>query len=296
MKNDERIENIGNINDIENTAQNAETAVESTENDASTSLFDENNIEEPIIEIRHLGKNFGDHEVLKDIDFDVYKGDVTCIIGSSGSGKSTLLRCINLFETPTAGEIYYHGEDITKTKSAPKYREKVTMVFQSFNLFNNMSVLSNCTIGPRKVLKMKKNEANEIALKYLELVGMSAYVNAKPKQLSGGQKQRVAIARALAMSPEVILFDEPTSALDPEMVGEVLEVMKDLAESGLTMLVVTHEMAFARDVANKVVFMDGGVIVEQGSPDEIFTSPKEDRTKAFLSRMLQEQSRNSQNA
>lgn len=296
MKNDERIENIETINDIENTAQNAETAVESTENDASTSLFDENHVEEPIIEIRHLGKNFGDHEVLKDIDFDVYKGDVTCIIGSSGSGKSTLLRCINLFETPTAGEIYYHGEDITKTKSAPKYREKVTMVFQSFNLFNNMSVLSNCTIGPRKVLKMKKNEANEIALKYLELVGMSAYINAKPKQLSGGQKQRVAIARALAMSPEVILFDEPTSALDPEMVGEVLEVMKDLAESGLTMLVVTHEMAFARDVANKVVFMDGGVIVEQGSPDEIFTSPKEDRTKAFLSRMLQEQSRNSQNA
>lgn len=296
MKNDERIENIENINDIENTAQNAETAVESAENNTSTSLFDENHVEEPIIEIRHLGKNFGDHEVLKDIDFDVYKGDVTCIIGSSGSGKSTLLRCINLFETPTAGEIYYHGEDITKTKSAPKYREKVTMVFQSFNLFNNMSVLSNCTIGPRKVLKMKKNEANEIALKYLELVGMSAYVNAKPKQLSGGQKQRVAIARALAMSPEVILFDEPTSALDPEMVGEVLEVMKDLAESGLTMLVVTHEMAFARDVANKVVFMDGGVIVEQGSPDEIFTSPKEDRTKAFLSRMLQEQSRNSQNA
>lgn len=296
MKNDERIENIENINDIENTAQNAETAVESAENNASTSLFDENHVEEPIIEIRHLGKNFGDHEVLKDIDFDVYKGDVTCIIGSSGSGKSTLLRCINLFETPTAGEIYYHGEDITKTKSAPKYREKVTMVFQSFNLFNNMSVLSNCTIGPRKVLKMKKNEANEIALKYLELVGMSAYINAKPKQLSGGQKQRVAIARALAMSPEVILFDEPTSALDPEMVGEVLEVMKDLAESGLTMLVVTHEMAFARDVANKVVFMDGGVIVEQGSPDEIFTSPKEDRTKAFLSRMLQEQSRNSQNA
>lgn len=295
MKNDERIENIETINGIENTAQNAETTVESTENNVSTSLFDENPVEEPIIEIRHLGKNFGDHEVLKDIDFDVYKGDVTCIIGSSGSGKSTLLRCINLFETPTAGEIYYHGEDITKTKSAPKYREKVTMVFQSFNLFNNMSVLSNCTIGPRKVLKMKKAEANEIALKYLELVGMSAYVNAKPKQLSGGQKQRVAIARALAMSPEVILFDEPTSALDPEMVGEVLEVMKDLAESGLTMLVVTHEMAFARDVANKVVFMDGGVIVEQGSPDEIFTSPKEDRTKAFLSRMLQEQSRNSQN-
>lgn len=243
---------------------------------------------ENIIEIRHLGKNFGDHEVLKDIDFDVKRGDVTCIIGSSGSGKSTLLRCINLFETPTSGEIYYHGEDITNTKSAPKYREKVTMVFQSFNLFNNLNVLANCTIGPRKVLKMKKNEAEEIALKYLELVGMSAYIHAKPRQLSGGQKQRVAIARALAMNPEVILFDEPTSALDPEMVGEVLEVMKDLAQTGLTMIVVTHEMAFARDVANKVVFMDDGVIVEEGTPQEIFTAPKEERTREFLSRMLSE--------
>lgn len=242
----------------------------------------------PLIEIRHLEKNFGDHQVLKDIDFTVNAGDVTCIIGSSGSGKSTLLRCINLFETPTSGEIYFHGEDITKTKSAPKYREKVTMVFQSFNLFNNLSVLSNCTIGPRKVLKMKKDEANAVAMKYLELVGMSAYVNAKPKQLSGGQKQRVAIARALAMSPEVILFDEPTSALDPEMVGEVLNVMKELAEAGLTMLVVTHEMTFARDVANKVVFMDQGVIVEEGTPQEIFTNPKEERTRAFLSRMLAE--------
>ncbi|HCH92437.1 MAG TPA: ABC transporter [Clostridiales bacterium] len=240
------------------------------------------------MEVRHLGKTFGTHEVLKDIDFDVDKGDVTCIIGSSGSGKSTLLRCINLFETPTAGEIYFHGEDVTKTKSAPKYREKVTMVFQSFNLFNNMSVLANCTIGPRKVLKMKKAEANDVAMKYLELVGMSAYVNAKPRQLSGGQKQRVAIARALAMSPEVILFDEPTSALDPEMVGEVLEVMKELAKTGLTMIVVTHEMAFARDVANKVVFMDGGVIVEEGAPEQIFTAPKEERTRAFLSRMLAE--------
>ena len=280
------------IDELENGSQNTKNAFENADSVVSTPDCDNSAGNAPIIEIRHLGKNFGDHEVLKDIDFDVYKGDVTCIIGSSGSGKSTLLRCINLFETPTAGEIYYHGEDITKTKSAPKYREKVTMVFQSFNLFNNMSVLSNCTIGPRKVLKMKKSEANEIALKYLELVGMSAYVNAKPKQLSGGQKQRVAIARALAMNPEVILFDEPTSALDPEMVGEVLAVMKNLADSGLTMLVVTHEMAFARDVANKVVFMDGGVIVEQGSPDEIFTAPKEERTKAFLSRMLQEQSRN----
>ncbi len=249
---------------------------------------DENNGSDPLIEIRHLGKTFGDHEVLKDIDFTVNAGDVTCIIGSSGSGKSTLLRCINLFETPTSGEIYFHGEDITKTKSAPKYREKVGMVFQSFNLFNNLSVLSNCTIGPRKVLKMKKDDATAVAMKYLELVGMSAYVNAKPRQLSGGQKQRVAIARALAMSPEVILFDEPTSALDPEMVGEVLTVMKELAEAGLTMLVVTHEMTFARDVANKVVFMDQGVIVEEGDPKDIFTNPKEERTKAFLSRMLAE--------
>lgn len=283
------------IDELENGSQNTQNAFENADSVVSTPDCDNSAGNAPIIEIRHLGKNFGDHEVLKDIDFDVYKGDVTCIIGSSGSGKSTLLRCINLFETPTSGEIYYHGENITKTKSASKYREKVTMVFQSFNLFNNMSVLSNCTIGPRKVLKMKKADANAVAMKYLELVGMSAYVNAKPKQLSGGQKQRVAIARALAMNPEVILFDEPTSALDPEMVGEVLAVMKNLADSGLTMLVVTHEMAFARDVANKVVFMDGGVIVEQGSPDEIFTSPKEDRTKAFLSRMLQEQSRNSQN-
>lgn len=265
--------------DAENN-DNIEAITQSaTENESGTS---------PLIEIRHLGKTFGDHQVLKDIDFTVNAGDVTCIIGSSGSGKSTLLRCINLFETPTSGEIYFHGEDITKTKSAPKYREKVTMVFQSFNLFNNLSVLSNCTIGPRKVLKMKKEEANAVAMKYLELVGMRAYVNAKPRQLSGGQKQRVAIARALAMSPEVILFDEPTSALDPEMVGEVLNVMKELADAGLTMLVVTHEMTFARDVANKVVFMDQGVIVEEGSPSDIFTNPKEERTKTFLSRMLAE--------
>lgn len=241
-----------------------------------------------VIQVRHLGKTFGTHEVLKDVNFTVNAGDVTCIIGSSGSGKSTLLRCINLFETPSFGQIFFHGEDITKTKSAPKYREKVTMVFQSFNLFNNLSVLANCTIGPRKVLKMKKDEAKAVALKYLDLVGMSAYVDAKPRQLSGGQKQRVAIARALAMSPEVILFDEPTSALDPEMVGEVLNVMKELAEAGLTMIVVTHEMTFARDVANKVVFMDNGVIVEEGSPEEIFVNPKEERTKEFLSRMLAE--------
>lgn len=275
-------QNIQNVEILQNDAldaQNTTICIDETQNAAKS---------EPIIEVRHLGKTFGNHEVLKDVDFDVQKGDVTCIIGSSGSGKSTLLRCINLFESPSSGQILYHGEDVTKTKSAPKYREKVTMVFQSFNLFNNLNVLANCTIGPRKVLKMKKDEATAVAMKYLELVGMSAYVNAKPRQLSGGQKQRVAIARALAMSPEVILFDEPTSALDPEMVGEVLEVMKGLAKSGLTMIVVTHEMTFARDVANKVVFMDGGVIVEEGAPEQIFTAPKEDRTKAFLSRMLAE--------
>lgn len=293
--NDTRIETHTEQSDVvASDVQNTSLDVENLDDNASVNTTDtatENTSENtaaPVIEVRHLGKTFGTHEVLKDIDFDVDKGDVTCIIGSSGSGKSTLLRCINLFETPTAGEIYFHGEDVTKTKSAPKYREKVTMVFQSFNLFNNMSVLANCTIGPRKVLKMKKAEANDVAMKYLELVGMSAYVNAKPRQLSGGQKQRVAIARALAMSPEVILFDEPTSALDPEMVGEVLEVMKELAKSGLTMIVVTHEMAFARDVANKVVFMDGGVIVEEGKPEQIFTAPKEERTRAFLSRMLAE--------
>lgn len=246
-----------------------------------TVLTDEN-----IIEIRHLGKTFGEHEVLKDIDFDVKKGDVTCIIGSSGSGKSTLLRCINLFETPTYGEIYYHGQDITNTKSAPKYREKVTMVFQSFNLFNNLNVLTNCTIGPRKVLKMKKNEAEEIALKYLELVGMSAYIHAKPRQLSGGQKQRVAIARALAMEPDVILFDEPTSALDPEMVGEVLGLMQELAKDGMTMVVVTHEMGFAREVATRVLFMNEGNIQEDETPKELFGCPKNERLREFLSKVL----------
>lgn len=245
-----------------------------------------------ILKINHLSKTFGDNKVLADIDFTVNAGDVTCIIGSSGSGKSTLLRCINLFETPTSGEILFHGENILYTQSAPKYRQKVAMVFQSFNLFGNMNVLKNCTVGPRKVLGMKKDEAEAVAKKYLELVGMGAYVNAKPKQLSGGQKQRVAIARALAMNPEVILFDEPTSALDPEMVGEVLSVMKDLAERGLTMLIVTHEMAFARDVAKKVVFMDNGIIVEQGAPSEIFSNPKEERTRAFLSRMLAEGDKN----
>lgn len=243
---------------------------------------------EVVIEIRHLGKSFGDHEVLKDIDFTVRRGDVTCIIGASGSGKSTLLRCINLFETPSSGEILLNGENVVNTKNPAEFRKKVGMVFQSFNLFKNMNVLKNCTVGPRKVLKLSKEESEARARKYLRLVGMEAYVDARPRQLSGGQKQRVAIARALAMEPEVLLFDEPTSALDPEMVGEVLSVMKTLAESGLTMVVVTHEMAFARDVATNVVFMDQGVIVEEGAPKDIFTNPKEERTKEFLSRLLGE--------
>lgn len=239
-----------------------------------------------LIEIRHLGKTFGDHVVLKDIDFTVNRGDVTCIIGASGSGKSTLLRCLNLFETPTSGEIIFDGSNVVETAKPNEYRKRVGMVFQSFNLFKNMNVLKNCTVGPVKVLKLNKEEATERALKYLNMVGMAEYVDARPSQLSGGQKQRVAIARALAMEPDVLLFDEPTSALDPEMVGEVLSVMSDLAKSGLTMVVVTHEMSFARDIASHVVFMDDGVIVEEGAPEEIFVHPKEERTKKFLSRML----------
>jgi len=239
-----------------------------------------------LIEIRHLGKIFGDHVVLKDIDFTVNRGDVTCIIGASGSGKSTLLRCLNLFETPTSGEIIFDGVNVVETAKPNEYRKRVGMVFQSFNLFKNMNVLKNCTVGPVKVLKLNKEEAIERALKYLNMVGMAEYVDARPSQLSGGQKQRVAIARALAMEPDVLLFDEPTSALDPEMVGEVLSVMSDLAKSGLTMVVVTHEMSFARDIASHVVFMNDGVIVEEGAPEEIFVHPREERTKKFLSRML----------
>ena len=243
---------------------------------------------ESILEIRHLSKSFGKHEVLKDIDFTVCPGDVTSIIGASGSGKSTLLRCVNLLETPTSGEIIFHGKDITgKGVKASKYRSKVGMVFQSFNLFNNMTVLDNCVVGQVKVLKKNKAEARENAMKYLERVGMAPYINAKPRQISGGQKQRVAIARALAMEPEVLLFDEPTSALDPEMVGEVLEVMRGLASDGMTMLVVTHEMAFARDVSNHVVFMSEGVICEEGDPKMVFTDPKQQRTREFLARFAQ---------
>ena len=240
---------------------------------------------ETLLEIRHLSKAFGKNVVLKDIDFSVQKGDVTSIIGASGSGKSTMLRCINLLETPTAGDIVYHGKNILDGKmNAASYRAKVGMVFQSFNLFNNMTVLENCIVGQTKVLKMGREEAGKNAMKYLEKVGMAPYINAKPRQISGGQKQRVAIARALAMEPEVLLFDEPTSALDPQMVGEVLEVIKKLAEEGMTMLIVTHEMAFARDVSSHVVYMANGVIAEEGTPQQIFAAPRNPLTKEFLNR------------
>lgn len=242
---------------------------------------------EPILQVKHLSKTFGKHEVLRDIDFSVNTGDVTTIIGSSGSGKSTLLRCINLLETPTSGEIMYHGENIDKLKGgASAYRSHVGMVFQSFNLFNNMTVIKNCMIGQTKVLGKSRAEAKKAALHFLGKVGMAPYINAKPSQLSGGQKQRVAIARALAMNPEVLLFDEPTSALDPQMVGEVLEVMRNLANEGLTMIVVTHEMAFARDVSSHVVFMADGVICEEGTPADIFENPQNAKTREFLSRFL----------
>ncbi|MBM6910266.1 amino acid ABC transporter ATP-binding protein [Oscillibacter valericigenes] len=238
-----------------------------------------------MLQIRHLSKSFGDHEVLRDIDFTVAKGDVTSIIGASGSGKSTLLRCINLLETPTSGEILYHGQSVTGAGvNAPEYRSHVGMVFQSFNLFNNMTVLDNCMVGQIKVLKKDRETARKRAMEYLEKVGMAPYIHAKPRQLSGGQKQRVAIARALAMDPEVLLFDEPTSALDPEMVGEVLSVMQALAQEGMTMLVVTHEMAFARDVSTHVVYMNQGVICEEGTPEAVFGDPQRQETRDFLSR------------
>ena len=238
-----------------------------------------------ILQIHHLSKAFGHNIVLRDIDFTVEKGDVISIIGASGSGKSTLLRCINLLETPTSGEILYHGENVVGRKvNAPRYRSHVGMVFQSFNLFNNMTVLENCMVGQVQVLGRNKEDARKEAMYYLQKVGMAPYIHAKPRQISGGQKQRVAIARALAMNPEVLLFDEPTSALDPEMVGEVLSVMQTLAQEGMTMLVVTHEMAFARDVSSRVVYMNQGVICEQGAPQQIFGDPQRQETKDFLSR------------
>ena len=240
-----------------------------------------------VIALNHLEKSFGDHAVLKDINLSVKKGEVISVIGSSGSGKSTMLRCINLLETPTGGEILYEGMNIRDNSiKLTDFRAKVAMVFQQFNLFNNMTALDNCVKPQMIVLKRTKEEATKIALEFIDKVGMSAYINAKPAQLSGGQKQRIAIARARSRNPDVILFDEPTSALDPEMVGEVLEVMQSLAKSGYTMIVVTHEMGFAREVSDRVIFMDGGYIVEEGTPDEIFTNPKQERTKQFLSKVL----------
>lgn len=240
---------------------------------------------ELIVSVCDLQKSFGEREILKGISFDIHRGDVTCIIGPSGSGKSTLIRCVNFLEHPTGGHIEYRGTDVMQAfKKLPLYRTKVGMVFQSFNLFNNMTVLENCMVGQVKVLGKNKEEAKATALKYLKHVGMDSYVNAKPHQLSGGQKQRVAIARALALEPEVLLMDEPTSALDPEMVGEVLRVIRDLAKEGFTMVIVTHEMAFARDVSNRVIFIDQGVIAEQGAPAQLFGNPQNQRTRDFLSR------------
>ena len=242
---------------------------------------------EKVIELVHLQKQFGENTVLRDINLSVSEGEVLSIIGASGSGKSTMLRCINLLETPTSGQVLYHGRDITShDMNLSQYRAKVGMVFQSFNLFNNMTALNNCITGQMTVLKRSREEAEATAMKYLERVGMAPYINARPSQLSGGQKQRVAIARALAMEPEALLFDEPTSALDPQMVGEVLDVMRSLADDGLTMIVVTHEMAFARDVSTNVVFMSGGVSCEEGSPKDIFENPQDQKTKDFLSRFL----------
>lgn len=240
-----------------------------------------------LLEIKNLKKSFGNLEVLKGIDLNISKGEVVTIIGSSGSGKSTLLRCINLLEKPNDGAIYFGGKNIlSKGMNINQYRSRITMVFQNFNLFDNLNVLDNCTIGQTKVLKISKEEARNRALHYLEKVGIAAFKDASSTTLSGGQKQRVAIARALCMNPEIILFDEPTSALDPEMVNDVLEVMKDLADEGLTMVIVTHEMQFAKDVSSRVVFMDKGVIAESGTPDEIFTNPKNERTRQFLSRFI----------
>ena len=241
---------------------------------------------EKIIELQHLQKQFGTHDVLRDINLSVEKGEVLSIIGASGSGKSTMLRCINLLETPTGGRVLYRGQDVT-TLDLSRYRAKVGMVFQSFNLFNNMTALQNCVTGQTAVLKRSRAEAEEVAMRYLTKVGMAPYIHAKPAQLSGGQKQRIAIARALAMEPEALLFDEPTSALDPQMVGEVLNVMRDLANEGLTMLVVTHEMAFARDVSTNVIFMDDGLVCESGTPEQIFGAPQDARTREFLTRFLQ---------
>lgn len=240
---------------------------------------------ENIIEVKHLKKIFGKQEVLKDIDFSIHKGEVISVLGSSGSGKSTLLRCINLLEKPNGGSILYKGENIvTQKREINQYRASVGMVFQSFNLFSNKTVLQNCMIGQIKVLKKSKEEAYNTALKYLKKVGMDNFKDKASVQLSGGQMQRVAIARSLCMHPDVLLFDEPTSALDPEMVDDVLDIMRELANEGLTMAIVTHEMSFAQDVSDRVIFMDKGVILEEGTPEDIFEHPKHERTKLFLHR------------
>ena len=245
------------------------------------------NANEPLVRIEGLRKSFGDHEVLRNIDFEVMPGQVVTIIGASGSGKSTLLRCINLLETPDAGHVWFHGEDLAAEHvDVNRLRESIGMVFQSFNLFANMNVLDNCTLAPVTLKKMSKAEAERVAMGHLESVGLADFAHSGVTQLSGGQKQRVAIARALCMNPEIMLFDEPTSALDPEIVGEVLEVMRKLAAGGMTMVVVTHEMAFAKGVSDRVVFMDQGVVLEQGTPAEIFGAPKHERTREFLSRYL----------
>lgn len=240
-----------------------------------------------IIEIKNLKKNFGTLHVLNDINLSIYKGEVISIIGSSGSGKSTLLRCINLLEEPSSGFIYFNNVDINNRKvNINKVREKIGMVFQSFNLFENMNVLENCIIAQTKVLKRDKKTAKEIAIKYLQQVGMINFIHSDTRKLSGGQKQRVAIARTLCMDPEIILFDEPTSALDPEIIGEVLDVMKELAKSGMTMIIVTHEMKFAEEISSKIVFMDNGIILEEATPQEIFNNPKNQRVRDFLKRYL----------
>lgn len=245
-------------------------------------------MEEAILSVSDLSKSFGDHEVLRKIDMEVFPGEIICIVGSSGSGKSTLLRCINRLERQTSGKVLFHGQEVRDVQSEiNEYRSRVGMVFQSFNLFDHLTVLDNCMLCTRKVLHLSKDEAFARAIEHLKQVGMAPYIHAKPSQLSGGQKQRVAIARALCMNPEVLLFDEPTSALDPEMVGEVLTVMRQLASTGLTMVVVTHEMAFARDVSTRTIFMDRGFVVEDAPPQELFQHPKSPRTREFLSRYLE---------
>ena len=244
---------------------------------------------EPILSIRGLEKSFGSLKVLKGIDLDIHKGEVVCIIGASGSGKSTLLRCLNLLEDPDCGHIWFDGQDLTVLDTdLNALRQKIGMVFQGFNLFNNKNVLDNCTLAPMSVRHIPKAQAEETAIRHLKAVGLGSFIHADSRRLSGGQKQRVAIARALCMEPEIMLFDEPTSALDPEIVGEVLDVMKALAREGMTMVVVTHEMAFAREVSDRVVFMDQGVILEQGPPDQLFANPRETRTREFLSRYLED--------